>query len=172
VAWELFEARAVASGAAVHHVADEPTAAALLPGAAACTATTTRRFPRVAARRAQAAITDGEPSLDVVATAAFAVAETGSVALVEATAQDRGACFLAERLWLLLPASELELSLDAALARLAALIRDGVPYVTLMTGPSRTADIERTLTIGVHGPRAVTIVVIGDAASPVGAPSA
>ena len=27
--------------------------------------------------------------------------------------------------------------------------------------PSRTSDIERTLTIGVHGPRALSLVVVG-----------
>ena len=34
-------------------------------------------------------------------------------------------------------------------------------YLTLTTGPSRTADIERVLTIGVQGPRAVHLVVVG-----------
>jgi L-lactate dehydrogenase complex protein LldG len=76
--------------------------------------------------------------------------------------RERGACFLAERLWLLVPANEIVPTLDVAFARLGELIRDGRPYLTFMTGPSRSADIERTLTVGVHGPRALTVVVVGE----------
>ena len=51
--------------------------------------------------------------------------------------------------------------------RVARMVDEGRPYVTLMTGPSRTADIERTLTIGVHGPRELRVVVVADeSASP------
>ncbi len=34
--------------------------------------------------------------------------------------------------------------------------------VTLITGPSRSSDIERTVTIGVHGPRRLHIVLVED----------
>ena len=97
---------------------------------------------------------------DRVAEGLFAVAETGSVAIALPRAE-RGEAYLADRLWLLVPASELVATLDDALARISALVRDGTPYVTLMTGPSRTADIERALTVGVHGPGELHVVLVG-----------
>ncbi|HEY8829872.1 MAG TPA: LUD domain-containing protein [Candidatus Limnocylindria bacterium] len=102
----------------------------------------------------------GHDEGDRIAAGLFAVAETGSVAVALPRAE-RGAALLAERLWLLVPASDLVPTLDLALARVEALVRDGRPYVTLMTGPSRTADIERALTVGVHGPRELHVVLVG-----------
>ena len=37
---------------------------------------------------------------------------------------------------------------------------DQLNYISFITGPSRTADIERVLTIGVHGPERLIIVVV------------
>lgn len=164
--WDMFRSKAEATGASVQGAASEAAAAELVAASApapAGTRTLSERFPRVAERCA-APVTARAPASDVAAAAAFAVAETGSVAIVEAHAADRGACFLAERLWLLVPGNEIESTLDAALQRVASLVREGARYVTLMSGPSRTADIERVLTIGVHGPREVTIVVVGEGA--------
>ena len=59
------------------------------------------------------------------------------------------------------------LSTDTIVADLPALMSRMHPsrnrYITLTTGPSRTADIERVLAIGVHGPERLIIVCIDDA---------
>jgi L-lactate utilization protein LutC len=110
------------------------------------------------ADRARAAA--GHDEGDRIVDGLFAVAETGSVAVALPRAE-RGEALLSERLWLLVPASEVVATLDQALARIDRLVREGRPYVTLMTGPSRTADIERALTIGVHGPRELHVVLVG-----------
>lgn len=101
----------------------------------------------------------GRETGDESAIALFAVAETGSVA-VSLPRDERGRCLLAERLWLLVPGDDLAPTLDVALQRIAALVALGHPYVTLMTGPSRTADIERALTVGVHGPRELHVILV------------
>lgn len=162
---ERFRGKAEAASAAVLLAPDEGAAADLILAAAptaAATSSLVASFPAVARRLASRPPLP-DAAAEIVAPGRFAVAETGSVALAE-TAADRSACWLAERLWLLVAARALEPTVEAALARVAALVRDGAPHVTLMSGPSRTADIERTLTIGVHGPREVRVVLVGSAA--------
>ncbi len=41
-------------------------------------------------------------------------------------------------------------------------LRPGGAYATLVTGPSRTADIERVLTVGVQGPARVAVLFLDD----------
>jgi L-lactate dehydrogenase complex protein LldG len=156
--WSTFTARAELLGGVVLRTASPESAAALLVEAAGgfvCTRGVVDRFPAVAAHA------NPDSQAEVVAAAEFAVVETGSVAVNE-PADDRGKCFLAERLWLLVDHAALVPDLEAAVQRMGQLIRDGARHPLLMSGPSRTADIERVLTIGVHGPRALAIVIVGE----------
>lgn len=48
------------------------------------------------------------------------------------------------------------------LAEVLAMLQNGKelsPAITFITGPSRTADIELTLTIGVHGPQELYVII-------------
>ena len=59
----------------------------------------------------------------------------------------------------LVPTGELYPDLAAVVARLDP---RHAPYISMITGPSRTADIERVLTIGVHGPKRLVVVFVDE----------
>ena len=161
--WENFARKATTVSASVHRVAGVGAALELLraelAGTTFATTTTLRERWPVLATAAGGEAQRNTPTGEVVAAGRLAVAETGSVLVQEANV-DRGACYLAERLWLVVDADDVVPTLDEAFARVQGLIGGGAPYLTFMTGPSRTADIERTLTVGVHGPRDLAILVI------------
>jgi L-lactate dehydrogenase complex protein LldG len=93
--------------------------------------------------------------------ARLAVAETGSILLAEGTLEDRGIGLLVATQVVVCPTSALVSSLDDAAPVLRALAaRPGGGYATLVTGPSRTADIERVLTVGVQGPARLAVVFV------------
>ncbi len=98
-----------------------------------------------------------------VSVARLAVAETGSVMLGSNAAEDRLVGMLARTHLVVVPAGALVASLDDAAQTFRTLTAQGdgqLRYVGLVTGPSRTGDIEGVLTIGVQGPRALHVVVI------------
>ena len=89
----------------------------------------------------------------------MAIAETGSVLVAEHELGDRVVTMLCHRLVQVVAAGDIAPRLEDAAAWLAQ--RGGAPgFASLMTGPSRTADIERSLTIGVQGPDEVDVVVL------------
>jgi L-lactate dehydrogenase complex protein LldG len=98
-----------------------------------------------------------ERSLDAalgVTLVAGAVVETGSVVLVEPSPADRGVSLISLNAIMLIPVGRIVPGLDEAMEIVAEAARQG-QYASFVTGPSRTADIEMSLTVGVQGPKRV-----------------
>jgi L-lactate dehydrogenase complex protein LldG len=95
--------------------------------------------------------------------AELAVAETGSVLVAENSLEGRVVGMLTLTHFVLVRESDLVPMLDEVGARLQQITQAGAQqqhYVSLITGPSRTADIERTLTIGVQGPKTLCVLIV------------
>lgn len=89
----------------------------------------------------------------------FAIADTGTL-ITDASPVDR-------RLVSTLPVIHLAVvATSAILPDMATALQrihpDQCGFISMITGPSRTADIERVLTIGVHGPSRLVILFVDD----------
>ena len=95
--------------------------------------------------------------------AELAIAETGSLMLADNALEARVVGMLTLTHIVLISESAIVPMLDDAGARLRELTRAGANqrhYVSLITSSSRTSDIERVLTIGVQGPKALCVIVV------------
>jgi len=95
----------------------------------------------------------------------MAIAETGKIVLVTNEGNADLTTTLPPVHVALFGIDKLVASLDDAVAVLRMLPRSGTgqimsSYVNWITGPSRSADIEQSLTIGVHGPREMHCVIL------------
>ncbi len=108
------------------------------------------------------------PSDPVSLTGAFAgIAETGTLMLTSGRTSPTTLNFLPETHIVVLKARDIAGCYEDAWDRLRA-ARAGAPLprtVNLITGPSRTADIEQTIQLGAHGPRRLCILLVDDADS-------
>ncbi len=99
-----------------------------------------------------------DPSLKAGITgAAAAIAETGTLIIKSGAGKPLSASLLPEIHVAIIRATDVVGSMEEALAR--SDVQDAAAAV-LISGPSRTADIEMTLTIGVHGPGELQVFVI------------
>ncbi len=97
--------------------------------------------------------------------AELSVAETGSVLLAENALEARVVSMLTLTHFVLVSEDRLVPMLDDAAVMLQLLTRAGSDqrhYCSFVTGPSRTADIERTLTIGVQGPKTLCVIIVAN----------
>jgi L-lactate dehydrogenase complex protein LldG len=87
----------------------------------------------------------------------YALAETGTIGLLANTEKPRAISLLPRTHLVIMHESALKADLHPILADV-----NGRSYLVLITGPSRTADIELTVTLGVHGPRSLYVWILED----------
>ena len=114
--------------------------------------------PMLEIRQGKAEATD-----TVSVTQAFAaIAETGTLMLPSAPVRPTTLNLLADTTIVLLRASNLVGAYEEAWDKLRAEMGGMPRNVMLVTGPSRSADIEQTLELGAHGPRRLHVVLVED----------
>ena len=91
------------------------------------------------------------------------LADTGSCLIACPTAQDRLLCYLPPACVVIARADQLAEHLPAAWATIAPRVADPAlrGEFVIVTGPSRTADIEKILILGVHGPKRLVVLLVG-----------
>lgn len=94
---------------------------------------------------------------------AFAgIAETGTSVAVSGPENPTTLSFLPEEAVILVDAETIAGDMETVLAGLRSRYGNALPRtVNFITGPSRSADIEQTLLLGAHGPRALHVIVVG-----------
>jgi len=104
----------------------------------------------------------GELSLGVIAAEAL-LADTGSCIVACPAAEDRLLCYLPAACVVIAQTDQLYEHLPAAWEKYGPRCaeKDLRGEWVIITGPSRTADIEKTLILGVHGPKRLVVLVVG-----------
>ena len=88
----------------------------------------------------------------------FGVAENAAVWVTDQAIKHRVIYFLCQHLSLVISAKEMLHNMHQAYERLSV---GNSPFGGFIAGPSKTADIEQSLVIGAHGPRSMTVFVVG-----------
>lgn len=97
-----------------------------------------------------------------VSSADYLVAQSGTLIFLNANHPSRLITLLSPTLIIIARMSTLVTDLPALHAQLANTPDIVDPVLAYYTGPSRTADIEKTLVLGVHGPKFLHVVVLDD----------
>ena len=100
------------------------------------------------------------PDDTTVTRAPLAIAETGTLVQPARDASPASWHFRPGFEIAILKASDIVAQFEDALVELKK--QNLPPTINLITGPSRTGDIEQTLEIGAHGPKALAVLIIRD----------
>ena len=131
--------------------------------AEAVAAKVTRVADDAAAEKLVAEIQAAEGAEHVgVARVVKGIADTGTCVVVTDDEETRLKTMLPETTVFILNAADIVPHLADIAPFLRSRQADGrVSYTSFITGPSRTADIERVSAIGVHGPLAAHVIIVG-----------
>jgi L-lactate dehydrogenase complex protein LldG len=92
-----------------------------------------------------------------------AVSETGTLVLLSGPDNPTTVNFLPENHIVLVAESDIVANYEAIWPKLRRRLKGAMPRtVNMITGPSRSADIEQTLILGAHGPVRLHIIVVRD----------
>lgn len=91
-----------------------------------------------------------------------AIAETGTLMLLSGPQTPASVSLLPETHVAIVPVASIVATMEEGWARLRAQYGQLPRAVNFVSGPSRTADIEQTVTLGAHGPYRVLIVLTTD----------
>lgn len=98
-----------------------------------------------------------------VTVASAGMAETGSLLLISGAGTPTSLNFLPDVHIIAVEAKDVVDGYEQAWDRLRAAFGGEVPRtVNMVTGPSRTGDIEQTIQLGAHGPRRVHVILIDE----------
>jgi len=102
-------------------------------------------------------------ALSSVSHAFGAVAETGTLVLLSGSDNPTKLNFLPDNHIVVADAKDIVGDYESIWPRLREKFGDGAMprVVNLITGPSRSADIEQTLIMGAHGPRKLHVILVG-----------
>jgi L-lactate utilization protein LutC len=95
-----------------------------------------------------------------ITSADYALADTGTLVMLSSAAEARMISLLPPAHIAVVPAGSILTGLDELFASLPN-PSEATSSMVLITGPSRTADIEQILVRGVHGPGEITVIVAG-----------
>ena len=94
----------------------------------------------------------------------WGISRTATLVIDSESEDIRIATTLSETHVAVLPESRIVPDLEDLEAELTRLMKATPGYLAFISGASRTADIERVLTIGVHGPQELHVVIMGEGA--------
>jgi L-lactate utilization protein LutC len=95
-----------------------------------------------------------------ITSADYALGDTGTLVMIASPAEARLVSLLPPAHIAVVPVERMLTGLDELLT-LVPMPADGTSSMVLITGPSRTADIEQILVRGVHGPGQITVILVG-----------